>query len=210
MGLIRWIFAIAILSIWTALIGTALYVALYSPDADVPTGDAIVVLAGNAGKTGKGLSGETAERLNAGVALYQAEAAPLLVVTGGGEPPVAEAMRDMAIGLGVPEDAIIVENKSHSTLQNALFTADFEAIDSGAQLILVTHRYHLPRANVSFRWAGFSNVANHAADPEAGFQVSGGMLWESLKWPFNVLRASAASIALAGDVPRENFIQYLE
>ncbi|NNE78644.1 MAG: YdcF family protein [Silicimonas sp.] len=210
MALIRWIFAIAILSIWTALIGTALYVALYQADPEAPSGDAIVVLAGNAGKNSAGLSGETQARFDAALALYEAGAAPLLVMTGGGEPPVAEFMRDAALEAGVPAEAILVENQSRSTLQNALFTADIESLDKTAPIIIVTHRYHLLRAKASFRWAGFSDVTNYAADPDGGFQISQGLLWESLKWPLNVLRAAAASAAAAGDVPRENYLKYLE
>ena len=210
MALIRWIFSIAVLSIWLALIGTALYVAMYSADPEPPTGEAIVVLAGNAGKNGGGLTGETEARLAKGVELFEAGAASVLVVTGGGTPPVSEAMRDAALAAGVPAEAILVENASHSTLQNALFTADFEALDKDAPIIIVSHRYHLPRANASFRWAGFSTVESVAADPDGGFSISEGLLWESLKWPLNILRAAAASAANAGNVPRENYLKYLE
>lgn len=213
MKLIRWLIAIVILSIWAALIGTALYVAMYSPSDEMPSGDAIVVVSGDSGKNG-GLSGETEARLNAAVALYEAGAAPKLVLSGGtlssSNPPVAEAMRDAAVSAGVPEDAIVTEPDAHSTLQNALFTADMADVDTSAPIILVSHRYHLPRANASFRWAGFDNITNYAADPEGGFQVTSELLWESLKWPLNVARAAAASAAMAGDVPRENFVKYLE
>lgn len=213
MKLIRWIFAILVLSIWTALIGTALYVAMYEPWETVPEGAAIVALAGNAGQNG-GLIGETEARIARAVELYEEGVAPLLVVTGGPaegtNPPVAEAMRDFAVAAGVPEDAILVENASLSTLQNAMFTADLAELDKSAPIILVSHRYHLPRANASFRWAGFEDVSNVAADATEEFQLSEGLLWESLKWPLNVVRAGAASAAMAGDVPRENFVKYLE
>ena len=46
MKLIRWIIAIVVLSVWAALIGTSLYVAMYSPTDEVPEGAAIVALAG--------------------------------------------------------------------------------------------------------------------------------------------------------------------
>ena len=213
MKLIRWIIAIVVLSVWAALIGTSLYVALYSPTDEVPEGAAIVALAGNAGKTGA-LTGETEARITRAIELFEAGAAPVLVVTGGSGKgsgaPVAEAMRDMAVAAGVPEDAILVENNSHSTLQNAMFTADLAELDKSEQIILVTHRYHLPRANASFRWAGFENVTTAAADNVSGFVITEGLLWESLKWPLNVARAAAASAAMAGDVPRENFVKYLE
>ena len=209
LSLIRWIFSIIILAAWLALIGTGLYVAMYEPDEEPPTGDIIVALAGNAGKN-NGMSGETQARLAKAIELFEAGAAPKLLVTGGGEPPVAEAMRDAAVAAGIPEADIYVENASHSTLQNALFSADIEDIDKAANLLVVTHRYHLPRSWASFRWAGFSNVTRVAADPDAPFQLSATMLWETVKWPLNIVRAAAASAAMAGDVPRENYIKYLE
>ena len=61
-----------------------------------------------------------------------------------------------------------------------------------------------------FRWAGFENVVNAAADNVSGFALTESLLWESVKWPLNALRAAAASAAMAGDVPRENFVKYLE
>ncbi len=210
MGLIRWIISLTVLSVWGALIGTALYVALYTPPSETPEAKAIVILAGNAGVEGTGLSGETAERLAMGLELYRQGAAPILVVTGGGTPPVAEHMAQTLLTEGVPADAILIENQSHSTLQNALFTADFDRLTQTDPIILVTHRYHLPRAKASFRWAGFTDVSNHAADPTGGFAFSQGLLWESVKWPMNVVRAAAASAADAFDVPRESYIKYLE
>lgn len=213
MKLIRWILAIAVLSVWAALIGTALYVALYEPSETAPEGAAIVALAGNVGANGV-LGGETEARVQKAVELYEAGAAPLLVMTGGpktgNSPPLAEAMRDYAVAAGVPAEAILVDSASHSTLQNALFTSDFAELDKTAPIIIVTHRYHLPRANASFRWAGFDTVISTAADPTDDFQITQSLLWESLKWPLNVVRAAAASAAMAGDVPRENYLKYLE
>ncbi len=209
MALIRWIFAIIVLSAWLALIGTGLYVAMYTEGETQPEGDVIVVLAGNAAKN-EGLNGQTGLRLERAVALYEAGAAPKIVVTGGGEPPVAISMRDAAIAAGVPEADIIVEDASHSTLQNALFTADIEEVDKSGKVLLVTHRYHLPRAWASYRWAGFSDVERIAADPSGEFRLTPSLLWETVKWPLNVARAAAASAAMAGDVPRENFLKYLE
>lgn len=209
MALIRWIFAIVILAAWLALIGTGLYVAMYEADPELPEGDVIIVLAGNAGKDG-GVNGSTELRLAKAIELYEAGAAPKLVMTGGGEPPVAEAMRDVAIEAGVPEADIMLESASHSTLQNALFTADIEELDKSARILLVTHKYHLPRAWTSFRWAGFSDVTRVAANPDDPFQPTGTFLWETVKWPLNIVRAAAASAAMAGDVPRENYIKYLE
>ena len=212
MTFIRWVFAIAVLSVWVALIGTGLYVAMYEAKDDLPEADAIVVLAGDASKNG-GLVGETEARLNRAVALYEEGLAPRLVLSGGttsAAETVADAMKAAAVAAGVPESAITVETQSHSTLQNALFVSDIEDLSKAAPILLVTHRYHLPRANASLRWAGFSDITNVAADPDGGLQITPGLLWESVKWPLNVLRAGAASAAEAGSVPREDYIQYLE
>lgn len=213
MALIRWIFAIVVLSGWAALIGTSLYMAMYSPKEDIPEAEAIIVLAGNTAEDG-GLNAETQLRVDRAVALFEEGKAETLVMTGGSvnpnRPPVAEAMRDAAIAAGVPEDAILIENASHSTLQNAMFTADLDQLDKSAPMILVSHRYHILRANASFRWAGFSNLTNVAADPEGGFAISEALLWEGVKWPLNVARAAAASAAMAGNVPRESYVKYLE
>jgi len=82
MGLIRWIFAIAILAIWAALLGTGLYVAMYEPPEAVPNGSAIVVVSGNAAKVGA-VTGETKQRLDRAVELFNEGKAPSLVVSGG-------------------------------------------------------------------------------------------------------------------------------
>lgn len=207
MGLIRWIFSIGILSIWCALIGTALYVALYESGSEAVSGDVIVVLGGNANSSGA-LNPATQQRMTTAIALFEQDAAPQIVMTGG--QGVGEAMRNAAIAAGIPNEVILVEGAAKSTLQNALFTADLAGVDQEDAILLVTQRYHLPRANASFRWAGFDNITNVAADPEGGLQFSQELLWEAVKWPFNVLRAAAASAADAGDVPRESYIQYLE
>ena len=46
MTFLRWIFGFAVLSMWGALIGTSLYMALYKTEPAEPKAAAIVVLAG--------------------------------------------------------------------------------------------------------------------------------------------------------------------
>lgn len=212
MALIRWIVAIGVLSIWGALIGTALYVALFDGSKPVAEAEAIVVVAGESGKT-RGMGPDLQLRIDKAVSLFEDGRAPLLILSGGSASsvaPVAEEMRAIAERGGVPADAIIVENEALSTLQNALFVADIETLPAEAPIILVSHRYHLPRANAAFRWAGFTDVTNVGADANSGFQLGISTLWEGLRWPYDILRAGAATAAEAGDVPRESYISYLE
>ena len=208
--MIRWIVSLAVLSVWIAYVGTVLFVAMYEAPAEVPKAQAIVVLGGS-GDGREGLGFDTMIRIRKGIELFKSGKAPLLVLTGGGDPVrVAEVMAKEARTQGVPDEAILFEAESLSTLQNALFTGDFEKIDKSAPILLVTHRYHLPRAWTTFRWAGFEKVVGVAADPGTGMILSGPELKEALKWPLNALRALAASAAKAGGVPRENYIKYLE
>jgi uncharacterized SAM-binding protein YcdF (DUF218 family) len=209
MGLIRWILSLAILTMWCALIGTGLYVAMYEPADETPSAQAIVVLGGNPATDGV-LRGESEQRLERAVALYEQGAAPLLVLTGGGDEPVAPVMAEAARAAGVPEEAIRIEAASRSTLQNALFTSDFADLDKAEPIIIVTQRYHLPRAWASFRWAGFQVVHRSAADPAGEFTINRQLLAETVKWPLNILRAAAASVAMVADTPRENYLKYLE
>lgn len=208
-ALIRWIVSLTILAMWCALIGTGLFIAMYKAPEQLPEAQAIVILGGNSGSNGA-LIGETAERFAHGASLFEAGTAPRLVLTGGGMPPVAPDMANAARTAGIPEDALLIEAASQSTLQNALFTADFEALDKTQPIILVSQRYHLPRAWASFRWAGFQDIHLSAADAGAEFAVDQRLLWEAVKWPFNALRAAAASVAMIGSVPRENWLKYLE
>lgn len=208
-ALIRWIVSLTILAMWCALIGTGLYVAMYEAPDETPTAQAIVVLGGNPPASDT-LVGESESRLAHGLALFEAGSAPRLVVTGGGPVPVAPVMTDTALAAGVPSEAILTEDAATSTLLNALFISDLSELDTDQPIILVSHRYHLPRAWASFRWAGFQTVHLSAADAGEGFAVDERLLWEAVKWPFNALRAAAASAAMVGNVPRENWLKYLE
>ena len=66
-------------------------------------------------------------RLEKAVALYHQGLAPRLLFSGGvGLHPPAEArvMLELAVRLGVPPEACVLEETSHSTEQNARFSAD--------------------------------------------------------------------------------------
>ncbi|MEL6643506.1 MAG: YdcF family protein [Pseudomonadota bacterium] len=208
----RRLIAFAILVFGAALGGTAFYIYSYTDPDPLPRADAIVVLSGPLGVTPP-LVGETLDRTERGIDLFNAGLAPRLVMTGGtedaGVAPVAERMADHAISRGVPAEAILVENASHSTLQNARFIMDLDAMAPDTRLILVTHRYHLPRSWASFRWAGFRSVSLVAAD-EGPVGISVDLLMEGIKWPANILRAAGASIADAAGLDRADVDPWLQ
>jgi uncharacterized SAM-binding protein YcdF (DUF218 family) len=68
---------------------------------------------------------------------------------------IAPLMRDMLVFRGIPAAAIRVENASHSTRENALYTAKLLAETPGRK-VLVTSDYHTFRALRAFRKAGLA------------------------------------------------------
>jgi uncharacterized SAM-binding protein YcdF (DUF218 family) len=109
-------------------------------------------------------------RLDHGIRLLRAGAAPLLLLSGGGSGPVPEAeiMRRMALADGVPEAALLVEPGSRDTVENAREAARLLRPRGGRFILLVSDRVHLPRAALLFRLAGL-RIAGWAGVPPPSF-----------------------------------------
>jgi uncharacterized SAM-binding protein YcdF (DUF218 family) len=93
-----------------------------------------------------------------------------------------------------------VEDRSRSTLQNALFSRPLLGPLAGDRVILVTDGFHLARAWASFRWAGYPQVSLAAASafgqpplPEQAWRTCR----ETLAWWFNLARVAAWEAARA-------------
>ena len=125
--------------------------------------NAIVVLAGGLLQPGTlrptvDLSSYSRNRTTCGVDLYQQGLAPRLVFTGGSGHPFRETLKDApemkrwAERLGVPREAILVEDLSRTTYENATET---KRLLGPASILLVTSASHLPRATALFRKQGF-------------------------------------------------------
>lgn len=204
--------AFIIFLIGGALLGTAWHMYSYTAPDPLPQADAIVVISGSGGDTDPVTDG-TRARTERGIELYQAGLAPVIVMSGGPSgrlaEPVANRMAALAIASGVPQDAILIEGRSYSTLQNALFTRALPDLPPDAAILLVTERYHLPRAWASFRWGGFRTITLVGAD-DGPVEVTSGLLSEGIKWPANVLRALIASAAELAGVPPETIEPFLK
>ncbi|MGB9593461.1 MAG: YdcF family protein [Anaerolineae bacterium] len=88
-------------------------------------------------------------RIQAGVALYKQGYAPRIIVSGGlGKlpPSEAEAMRRVAVSMGVPPEDILVEDRSHSTLDNIRNSRDILGAHGWRSVLLVSDPYHMFRA----------------------------------------------------------------
>lgn len=104
-------------------------------------------------------------RLEKAVALYHQGVAPKLLFSGGvGQHPPAEArvMRELALRLGVPAEACVLEEESHSTEQNARFSARLLRELGARRVVVVSDPYHLLRARQYFRLEGYEVATSPA------------------------------------------------
>ena len=96
-------------------------------------------------------------RVGHAAALYAAGAAGTIIATGGpagAHPTEASVMRRLLVGAGVPEEAVIEEDRARDTLENALFSIAILRARGLGPAIVVSDRYHLPRALMLFRLLG--------------------------------------------------------
>jgi uncharacterized SAM-binding protein YcdF (DUF218 family) len=116
-----------------------------------PDGDTLIVLA--AGDLDGGFPAEgTLLRCLYAVRAYQAGGFRKIVLVGF---QVSTHMRRLLIAEGVPAEILVTEDASHSTRENALYTARLLAGDNGSK-VLLTSDYHMFRAVRAFRKAGIN------------------------------------------------------
>ena len=118
--------------------------------------DAIVVVSG----------GDTTARTDEGIRLYKNGWADTLVFSGAAQdksgPSNAAAMRTRALAQSVPSSAILVEEKSATTEENAMNTKTILADNDIKNVILVTSGYHQRRAALEFeKLGGTITLRNH-------------------------------------------------
>lgn len=115
-------------------------------ESPVPA-DAIVVFAGGVGESGIAGQGYE-ERVQHAVELYQQGYAPQIIFSSGHTFAFRETdlMQALAISLGVPGKAIILENQAGNTVTNVQFTHDILMQHGWRKALLVSSPYHMRRA----------------------------------------------------------------
>lgn len=139
---------------WSCIVGLPLerpYLAMQNPDA-LPKADAIVLLGGGIGKCDEMEfpdMAESADRVWHAARLYRAGKAPLVVVSGRND--LAAAV-PLLVDLGVPREAIAVDNESRNTYENSRFTERLvaERLGEGRTVLLVTSAWHMTRSLGNF------------------------------------------------------------
>ena len=153
------------------------------PIVSLPHAQAIVVLGGTVvPPTGKSTEIKLgrAGRVWYGARLFHAGKAPLVLLSGGSDLErqafsEARAMAVLLEDLGVPAQAVVLEESSRNTRQNAAFSAALLKLRGIEHILLVTSALHMPRALALFNGQGLQ-VTPAPTDFEAGQESPSGLL----------------------------------
>ena len=85
-------------------------------------------------------------------------------------PPRPGSCAALAVRLGVPAEACVLEEQSHSTEQNARYTAELLRYLGARRVVVVSDPYHLLRARQYFRLQGFEVATSPALLTERNLQ----------------------------------------
>ncbi|SCZ67211.1 YdcF family protein [Thiohalomonas denitrificans] len=173
-GLTILVLAVAWLWVWSLpVVSDALRLSLEGRFANVPveqspTAEAVVLLGGGVSGTPSQWPyadlGSGADRVWHAARLYHAGKAPVVVVSGGGAAwrgerrSEAEAIAQFLRALGVPDRAMLLENASRTTYENAVLSAQLLEKRNIGRVLLVTSALHMTRAAATFRSAGVDLV----------------------------------------------------
>jgi len=168
--------------------------------------DAAVVLGAEVFGPGRP-SAAVRRRVEHAVIVWRALGTPVLVASGGvGGGGVSEAsvMRDLAIELGVPAGSVVTEEESHSTLEQAVAVTRLARARGWDALVVVSDRFHVPRARFLFRRMGLPVAGAPVTGPGAGSRrrwlagwVREGGAWAKAlgEWTGGTLRRAAREAA---------------
>lgn len=174
--MIRWLVLLLIVSI-----GAVATISMYlgpddlshceaTPSSDCLPADAIVAVSG----------GDTPARTAEAIRLYKQGWADKLVFSGAAldksGPSNAAAMKQQALAAGVGEAAIIIEEQSETTKQNAQETRALLEANGVKSIVLVTSAYHQRRASLEFeqRLGADYSIRNHPVSQDGQ--------WSSVWW----------------------------
>jgi len=159
-------FLLVTLAVWMVVIAAlALSVILYGRVDNRRPSDVIVVL-------GAGLRRDNQPNLalirrsEHGATLYHEGIAPFVVCSGGyalgRTRSEADACREILESSGVPLSAIVMEDRSRSTEENAIYTREIMGVRGWRTAVLVSDGYHMLRAQWIFTDSGIDVVTSPA------------------------------------------------
>lgn len=179
----------AVLS-WAVIFYTPLVWYLAGPlkfSQEPGSADAIVVFAGGVGETGQAGQGYE-ERVDYAVELYKKGFAKNLIFSSGARSTFPEpyVMKALAISLGVPPEAIVLEDQAASTYENVTLTDKVLNERKWKRIILISSPYHMRRASLVFRKTApdkevvYSPVADSQFYRHGGKDEKGGKIYRQV------------------------------
>jgi uncharacterized SAM-binding protein YcdF (DUF218 family) len=144
-----------------AFAGYAAYIDRYGRTRPPPQAAAVVVVLGAKVMPDGRASPALERRVEAAAELFNQRLAPLIIFSGGAFgalPSEAKVMQQLALGLGVPASACLLEDQSHTTKENARFTAEILRARGIQQVLLVTDNFHLLRSVRLFKRQGVATI----------------------------------------------------
>ncbi len=183
---LRLAFALATLILIGGALTLAIIIVRYGTSDRARPADVIVVLGG--GEAG------TVRRALHGAALYRRGYAPYVLCTGGvtipGGGSEADRCAEVMAAQGVPTEAVLREDSSRSTVQNARATAALMAAHGWRDAVLVSDDFHLWRARRLFEWQGvrvYPSPAQRTTGPLSADEELYAVLRELAAWGWQAL-----------------------
>lgn len=146
------------------------------PEDGLSPADAIVVLGYGPPVDRQGRpAAELVRRVEKGVELYRSGLSPVMIMTGGNtyqDYYESAVMKEVAVNLGVPAEAVLEERQAMDTITNARYTAELMRERGWSSCILVSSPYHLPRAERLVQAAGLEvQTAGCAVPDNPGYRL---------------------------------------
>jgi len=168
---LRWLIMRLIVLWCVGVILLAITIYLYGRMDRAQEADVIVVL--GAGVQRNNRPGPSLiRRSEQAAALWQKGLASHVICSGGtpGESrrSEADACREILVENGVPVDAVLLEDRSRSTEENAFYTRQVMDEQGWKSAIVVSDGYHLLRATWLFNQVGLTVYTSPAASPSFG------------------------------------------
>lgn len=136
---------------------------------DGRTVDGIILLGGSVeaeetAARGQIMANDSGERVLSTLLLARQYPRARIVISGGdgtifGGNPEAPLIATYLIGIGLAPERLVIEDRSRTTEENAIFTRSLVEPGPGEHWLLVTSAWHMPRAVGVFRQAGFPVTA---------------------------------------------------
>ena len=153
---------LALFALWfAASLLLAVAVHTYGYKDHVTDADTLIVLGAGLNRNGNPTAAQRYRTARAAVLWHEGHA-PNVICTGGtpwyASRSEADACKELLLEAGVPEDAILLENRSRSTQENAIYSKEIMDAHGWTTAVVVSDRYHLLRADWLFNSAGITAV----------------------------------------------------